>query len=90
VRGLGLFWTLELVKDASSKEALRKTTEKYSDTIVKTVSDFLFKEKNVYVPSDKFGIWVVPPLIINEDELGFIVNAIDDALTLADQLITES
>ena len=90
VRGLGLFWTLELVKDGTTKEALRKTTEKYSDTIVKTVSDFLFKEKNVYVPSDKFGIWVVPPLIINEDELGFIVNAIDDALTLADQLITES
>jgi taurine--2-oxoglutarate transaminase len=84
VRGLGLFWTLELVKDASSKEPLRKTTEKYSETIVETVSDYLFKEKNVYVPSDKFGIWVVPPLVVSEEEIAFVVAAIDDALGLAD------
>lgn len=84
VRGLGLFWTLELVRDRDTKEPLRRATEKYSDTIVKKLAEFLFHERNVYVPTDKFGIWVVPPLIVTVEELDFVVTAIDDALTMAD------
>ncbi len=42
------------------------------------------EEKNVYVPADKFGIWIVPPLIVTRDEIDFLVDAIDDALALAD------
>lgn len=87
VRGLGLFWTMELVGDLETKKPLRKTTEKYEMTIVKEVSDFLFHERNVYVPSDKFGLWVVPPLIIDEDEMAFVLEALEAALALADRLI---
>jgi taurine--2-oxoglutarate transaminase len=90
VRGMGLFWTLELVKDRATKEPLRKATEKYLRTIVKDVSEYLFREKNVYVPSDKFGIWVVPPLVVTREELEFVVAAIDDALTLADEHVAGS
>lgn len=90
VRGMGLFWTLELVKDRSSKEPLRKATEKYVRTVVKDVSEYLFRERNVYVPSDKFGIWVVPPLVVTREELEFVVCAIDDALNLADEHIAGS
>jgi taurine---2-oxoglutarate transaminase len=43
VRGLGLFWTMELVKDRATKAPLRKATEKYERTIVKTVSEYLFR-----------------------------------------------
>lgn len=87
VRGIGLFWTMELVKDRATKEPLRKATEKYERTIVKTVSEYLFRERNVYVPSDKFGIWVVPPLVVTRDELDFVIAAIDDALRLADDFV---
>ena len=88
VRGMGLFWTMELVADQSTKEPLRKATEKYEETIVKQVSDFLFQERQVYVPSDKFGLWMVPPLIVNEEEIEFLLAAIEDALALADSLLT--
>ena len=80
VRGLGLFWTLELVKDKETKEPLRRATEKYSYTPVSKIAEYLLKEKNIYVPSDKFGIWIVPPLVVTKDEIDFLVSSIDDAL----------
>jgi taurine---2-oxoglutarate transaminase len=88
VRGMGLFWTMELVANQTTKEPLRKATEKYQETIVKQVSDFLFRQRQVYVPSDKFGLWIVPPLIVNEEEIEFLLDAIEDALALADSLLS--
>ncbi|HTZ78347.1 MAG TPA: aminotransferase class III-fold pyridoxal phosphate-dependent enzyme [Stellaceae bacterium] len=85
VRGLGLFWTLELVRDRASKEPLRRATEKYERTIVKDISEYLFRERDIYVPADKFGIWVVPPLVVTREELDWICAAIDDALGIADR-----
>jgi taurine--2-oxoglutarate transaminase len=84
VRGLGLFWTLELVKNRESKEPFRRPTEKYAYTPVSKIAEYLLREKGVYVPADKFGIWIVPPLIVTQRELDFLVEAIDDALQLAD------
>lgn len=80
-RGLGLFWTLELVTDRESNQPLRKTTEKYSKTIVSDLASYLLEEKNIYVPSDKFGVWVVPPLIVSQDEIDFFIQGIDEGLT---------
>ncbi len=87
VRGLGLFWTIELVADQDAKTPLRRATEKYSKTVVRDVADYLFQEKDIYVPSDKFGVWVVPPLVVTKDEIDWIVAAIDDALKIADAAI---
>lgn len=87
VRGVGLFYTMELVADHDTKTPLRKTTEKYTRTIIKDISDFLLREKNVYVPSDKFGIWVVPPLIVTESEMDWFCEAIDEALDLVDKTL---
>lgn len=81
VRGLGLFWTMELVRNKDTKEPLRKTTEKYVQTIVSDIARYLMDKHHIYVPSDKFGVWVVPPLIVTKNELDFVVDAIDDALT---------
>ena len=83
VRGLGLFWTIELVKDNKTKEPLRRTTEKYSYTVVSKIAEYLLQEKNIYIPADKFGIWIVPPLIVTREEIDFLIDAIDDALTFA-------
>lgn len=84
VRGLGLFWTLELVKDRTTREPLRGPTEKYARTVVRDIADYLLRERDIYVPADKFGVWVVPPLIVTRDEIDFLVDGIDDALRLAD------
>ncbi len=80
VRGMGLFWTMELVHDRESKTPLRKTTEKYTKTVVSDIARFLLEEENIYVPADKFGIWVVPPLIVNQEEVDMLVGAIGRAL----------
>lgn len=90
VRGIGLFWTLELVKNRETREPLRKFTEKYDRTIVGKLADFLLNERNVYVPSDKFGIWVVPPLIVTHEEIDFLVAAIDAALEISDKWVLEN
>ncbi|KAB2850148.1 MAG: aminotransferase class III-fold pyridoxal phosphate-dependent enzyme [Hyphomicrobiaceae bacterium] len=90
VRGLGLFWTIELVAHRETKKPLRRATEKYEHTIVKDVSDYLFREKNIYVPSDKFGVWVVPPLVVTKEEIDMIVAAIDDSLRLADDWLEQN
>jgi taurine--2-oxoglutarate transaminase len=84
VRGLGLFWTIELVKDRDIKEPLRRATEKYANTTVSKIAEYLLREKNIYIPADKFGIWIVPPLIVTREEIDFLVEAIDDALKIVD------
>jgi len=84
IRGLGLFWAIELVKDRDTKEPMRRATEKYAYTTVSKIAEYLLQEKNIYIPADKFGIWIVPPLIVTEGEIDFLVEAIDDALAIAD------
>ena len=86
VRGLGLFWTMELVKNRETREPIRKPTEKYDDNVVKRMSEFLLEEKHIYVPGDKFGLWIVPPLVVTKEEIDFLVESFDEALVLADQL----
>ena len=84
-RGLGLFYTMELVADPLTRQPLRKSTEKYSPTVIAEVSRFLFEERIIYVPSDKFGVWVVPPLVVTHSEIDWITEAIDEALLRVDQ-----
>lgn len=85
VRGLGMFWTIELVKNRAAKEPLRRATEKYTRTVVSRLADYLLEQKNIYVPSDKFGLWIVPPLIVTREEIDFLVEAIGAALDRADE-----
>lgn len=49
----------------------------------------LLREKNIYVPADKFGIWMVPPLIVTKGEIDFIVDSVDEALQIADDDVIE-
>jgi len=84
VRGLGLFWTIELVKNRETREPFRRAMEKYIYTPVSKIADYLLQEKDIYIPADKFGIWIVPPLIVSQEEIDFVVEAIDDALKIAD------
>lgn len=80
VRGVGLFYTIELT-DPESGGQLKKPTEKYKCTVVITAAEYLLEKHGIYIPSDKFGIWIVPPLVVSYEELDFITDAIDDTLT---------
>lgn len=87
IRGLGLFWTIELVKDPESKEPLRQVNEKYAPTIVSEIARILLEEHDIYIPTEKYGIWIVPPLVVSQEEVDFIVDAIDQSLIIADEFI---
>ncbi|MCP4259233.1 MAG: aspartate aminotransferase family protein [Planctomycetes bacterium] len=87
VRGIGLFWTIELVKNRQTKESFRKQTEKYTHNVVTEISEYLLQKKNIYIPADKFGIWIVPPLIVKKEEIDFLVDSIDEALKIADDKV---
>ena len=89
VRGLGLFWTMELVKNRQTREPVRHPTQKYGDSVVKQMANFLLEEKHIYVPGDKFGLWIVPPLVVTREEIDFLVDAFDEALDLADAQVLE-
>ena len=85
VRGLGLFWTLDIIKDKSTGEPLRKPTQKYGPSVMKEMARFLLEEKNIYVPGDKFGLWIVPPLVVTREEIDFLMEAFDEALVITDR-----
>ena len=84
VRGLDLFWTRELVEDRVAREPFRRHTQKYTHTVISAIAHFRLSRESSYFPADKFGLWIVPPLIVTKDEIDFIVKAIDEALDLAD------
>jgi taurine--2-oxoglutarate transaminase len=50
----------------------------------------LLEEKNIHVPGDKFGIWIVPPLIVSDEEIDWLAAAIDEALAMADRWMADS
>ena len=89
VRGIGLFWTIELVRNSRTKEPFRKQTQKYAHNVFTEIADYLLKKKNIYIPADKFGIWIVPPLIVKKEEIDFLVDSIDEALKIADNEVIE-
>ncbi len=51
---------------------------------MRKIAEYPLREKSIYIPADKFGIWVVPPLIVTQEEIDFLVDAIDEALAIAD------
>lgn len=69
VRYIGLFTAMELVKDRGTKEPLDPTPLK----------NFLI-ENGVYVFGFKNILFVVPPLVITEEQLDEGLNLIDEGL----------
>ncbi len=79
IQGIGLFWTIHISSEDPNKP-VRRATEKYQKNLVASISEYLFDQHNIYTPSDKFGIWVVPPLVVTQEEMNWVLDCIDDAL----------
>jgi taurine--2-oxoglutarate transaminase len=84
VRGLGLFWAIELVRDRGTKEML--VPYNASGPAAKPMADVIAacKARGVWPFTHFNRVHVVPPLIISEEELLQGIDAIDDALDAAD------
>jgi taurine--2-oxoglutarate transaminase len=83
VRGRGLFWGIELVKDRGTKEMLEQWNGP-SSALANALKGELMK-RNVYVFCRWNMLFVAPPLIVTDEELRIGVTAIDEALAVADR-----
>jgi len=85
VRGLGLFWALDLVKNRATKEPFNTMAQKVDGTplVVDKVAAEMLK-RGVAIQAWVSHLIVAPPLIVTEQELDLAVEALDASLAVAD------
>ena len=89
VRGMGLFYAVELVKNRETREMLVRWNGATQGVMNRLKAEmmargvFLFGRYNIF--------FVAPPLIITEEQIDFGIAALDEVLTIADaEVITPS
>ncbi|HTR82490.1 MAG TPA: aminotransferase class III-fold pyridoxal phosphate-dependent enzyme [Bacteroidota bacterium] len=89
VRGLGLFWAVELVKNRTTKEPFNSYRDKISGVplLVDKVAGEMMKS-GVFLQAWVSHFVIAPPLIITKEEIDFGVKALDDALRIADEQVS--
>jgi taurine--2-oxoglutarate transaminase len=80
VRGLGMFWALELVKDRKTKEPLVPFAAKGEDNAPMAAIGAACKKAGLLAIIGGNRIQIAPPLTITEEELRRGLDAIDAAL----------
>ena len=87
MRGLGCFWGLELVKNRETREPLVPFNA--SGEALKPVAAVAKRalERGVYLMTHWNVVMVVPPLTITREELDEGLAALDEALSVADELV---
>jgi taurine---2-oxoglutarate transaminase len=91
VRGLGLFWAVELVKNRETKEPFYTAEEKLAgkpSLLDQIGADMM--SNGVYAMSWLSHFVLGPPLIITEDQIDEGFAAMDHSLEIADREITKS
>lgn len=85
VRGIGLFWAVELVKNQQTKEPFNTKADKVSGKplLVDKVSS-LMMANGVFIQAWISHFIVAPPLIVSREEIDTGVKALDAALGIAD------
>jgi taurine--2-oxoglutarate transaminase len=85
VRGLGMFWAVELVKNQKSKEPFNTGADKVAGKplLVDRVAARMMGN-GVYLQSWISHFVIAPPLIITREEIDTAVAVFDEALSLAD------
>jgi taurine--2-oxoglutarate transaminase len=88
VRGLGLFWAVDLVKNRETRAPMNTMAEKISGKalVVDQVAGEMMKA-GVAVQSWISHLVVAPPLIIEKDDIDLAVATLDLALALADRYV---
>jgi taurine--2-oxoglutarate transaminase len=86
VRGLGLFWALELVKNRESKQPFNTKSDKVSGKpmLVEKITADLMKQ-GVFLQAWLSHLVIAPPLIISKEEIDLAVKALDRSLSIADE-----
>ncbi|HMD14348.1 MAG TPA: aminotransferase class III-fold pyridoxal phosphate-dependent enzyme, partial [Bacteroidota bacterium] len=88
VRGIGLFWAVEIVKNRQTKEPFNTYNDKVSGVplLVDKVGAEMMKN-GVFIQSWVSHFVIAPPLIVTKEEVDLGVKIFDAALTIADEAI---
>ncbi len=88
VRGIGLFWAVELVRNQATKAPFNTAKDKIAGAplVVDRVAARMMAN-GVYIQAWMSHFVIAPPLIVIEKELDQGVAALDEALSIADQEI---
>jgi taurine--2-oxoglutarate transaminase len=88
VRGLGCFWGLELVKNRETREPLVPFNGSGEDA--KPIAAVMKRalDRGLYLMTHWNVVMCCPPLTITRDELDEALDALDDALSVADEFTT--
>ena len=86
VRGLGLFWGLELVRDRATREPLVPFNAEGEAEAPMARLRRAALERGLYLMTHFNVVMVAPPLIVGRDELEEGLGVLDEVLTLADEL----
>jgi taurine--2-oxoglutarate transaminase len=89
VRGLGLFWAVELVKNRNTKEPFFEAPDKLArkHSVLDDMASEMMKQ-GVYVMNWLSHFVIAPPLIVTESEIDAGVDALDRSLRLADKEVS--
>ncbi len=85
VRGRGLFWAIELVRDKETREPLVPFNASGADAAPMAAFAAAAKKAGVWPFTHFNRVHVAPPLVITEEELVRGLAAIDEALSIADE-----
>ena len=85
VRGRGLFWAIELVRDKETREPLVPFNASGADAAPMGAFAAAAKKAGVWPFTHFNRVHVAPPLIISEEELVRGLSGIDEALSVADE-----
>ena len=84
VRGKGLFWGLEMVKNREKKTPFVTREEKFDPGMLKRISAAAM-ELGVYLVNFINVLIVAPPLIVTEEEIDEGIQALDKVLEISDK-----
>ena len=84
VRGLGLFWAIELVRDRQSREPLVPFNAAGADAAPMAAFAAACKKAGLWPFTHFNRVHVAPPLIVSEDDLVRGLDIIDRALEVTD------
>ena len=88
VRGMGLFWAVELVKNRVTKQPFNTMSDKVSGKALVVDQIAAHMMKNGVTQQAWVSHFVIaPPLIIKKEEIDFGIAAMDEALAIADALV---
>jgi taurine--2-oxoglutarate transaminase len=88
VRGLGLFWAVDLVKNRLTKQPFNTMADKMTGKplLVDRIAAEMMK-RGVAIQSWISHLVIAPPLIVTKEEIDLGISALDEALELAAQTI---